>query len=139
MRRRLALFLALCCVAGSGQVTADASADYQAALTEYIRRAAFLFRQNLDARNAKKLDAEAVVVLRFAADGKFLTVELQERSGDNAFDTAVEFALRKSIPALPAPPIPPNAKGPFAISEGVQSLRAVANANVPPNARLAYG
>jgi hypothetical protein len=69
MRRRLALFLALCCVAASGQVTADASADYQAALTEYIRRAAFLFRQNLDARTAKKLDADAVVVLRFAADG----------------------------------------------------------------------
>ena len=122
MRRRSAVALALCCLATTGRVSAaDANADYQAALTEYIRRAAFLFRQNLDARNSKKLDAEAVVVLRFAADGKFMTVELQERSGDNAFDTAVEFALRKSIPVLPPPPIPPSAKGPFAIAVRVCS------------------
>ena len=121
MRRRLAVILALCSVATSGRVSADAETDYRTALTEYIRRAAFLFRQNLDARNSRKLDAEAVVVLRFAADGKFMTVEIQERSGDNAFDTAVEFALRKSIPALPVPPIPPNTKGPFAIAVRVCS------------------
>lgn len=121
MHRRRALVLAVCCISATGRVSADTNADYQTALTEYVRRAAFLFRQNLDARNASKLDAEVVVVLRFAADGKFLTVDLQERSGDNAFDTAVEFALRKSIPVLPAPPIPPNAKGPFAIAVRVCS------------------
>jgi TonB C terminal len=119
MRRRQAIALALSC--GADRVSADPDADYQAARADYIQRAAFMFRQNLDPRNSRRVNLEAVVLLRFGADGKFMMVEFQERSGDNAFDTAVEFALRRSIPVLPAPPIPPNAKGPFAIAVRVCS------------------
>ena len=123
MRRVLATLLTVLCLTVSTHAAADSISEYQALRAQYIQRAAFLFRQNLDPRMFRRsADVEAVVVLQFAADGKFQTVNFQERSGDNAFDTAVEFALRKTIPVLPAPPLPPGTDGPFAFAVRICSL-----------------
>jgi len=123
MRYLLVTLLAALFFGASVGAAADSTSEYQAARVQYIQRAAFLFRQNLDPRMYRRsADVEAVVVLYFSADGKFQNVSIQERSGDNAFDTAVEFALRKTIPVLPAPPVPPGTEGPFAIAVRVCSL-----------------
>jgi hypothetical protein len=123
MRYLLATLLAALFLSISSRVVADGTSDYQAARAQYIQRAAFLFRQNLDPRMYRRsADVEAVVVLHFSGDGRFQNVSIQERSGDNAFDTAVEFALRKTIPVLPAPPMPPGSEGPFAIAVRICSL-----------------
>jgi hypothetical protein len=116
MRKILAFLLALSCMAACGPVNADADSDFQLARRQYIQRASFVFRQNVDLRLVRSPDAEATVQLRFAPDGKFLTLQFDERSGVQAFDTAVEIAIRRSITSLPPPPIPPGASEPFAIS-----------------------
>ena len=129
MRSILTLLLALLCVAAPIHVFADTAAaptevralpepplDYQLEQRKYIQRVEFLIRQNLILKSVHVENPQAIVVLRFAADGKFQTVQIEEGSGDPSFDMAVELALLKSIPKIPVPPIPPNTTGPFSMT-----------------------
>jgi hypothetical protein len=132
MRSILTLLLALLCVAAPVLVFADTTADpteartmpepplsYQFEQRKYIQGVEFLIRQNLMLKSVQVENPQAVVVLRFAADGKFQTVQIEEGSGDPSFDMAVELALLKSIPKIPPPPIPPNTTGPFSFTARV--------------------
>jgi hypothetical protein len=132
MRSILTLLLALLYVAAPAFVFADTTADptevrtlpepplsYQFEQRKYIQGVEFLIRQNLMLKSVQVENPQAVVVLRFAADGKFQTVQIEEGSGDPSFDMAVELALLKSIPKIPAPPIPPNTTGPFSFTARV--------------------
>lgn len=110
------LFLAFLCVTGASGVFADPGSDYRTAERQYVDRVGFMLRQNIDLRMVRMTDPEAVVSLHFAPDGKFIKLEVTERSGDSAFDSAVEFAARRSVPTLPAPPVPPGASAPFSIA-----------------------
>lgn len=114
-RGLLAVLLALTFAALSAPTLAQQPADYATARRQYIDQVSFLVRQRLDLRFARMQDPEAVVALRFDADGKFQEAILEERSGDPGFDTALESAVRRSIPVLPPAPIPPGATGPFTL------------------------
>jgi hypothetical protein len=116
MRITLMLLAALVSATGTSAATADPVADYQRAERQYVDRVGFMMRRNLDLKMVRMADPEAVVSLHFTPEGKFLTLELIERSGDSGFDSAVEFSARRSVPTLPPPPIPPGAAGPFSIA-----------------------
>jgi len=80
---------------------------FQKAMDDYVQNASFLIRTHIDWRMVQVSEAEAVVVIRVAADGTLESVRLVERSGSPSFDVALEAAIRRSIPLLHAPPVPP--------------------------------
>ena len=125
MRSIPALLFAFMCAAAPFQALADdvpvraigvPPLSYQLEQRKYIQRVEFLIRQNLILKSVQLENPQAIVVIHFATDGKFQTVQIEEGSGDPSFDMAVELALLKSIPKIPVPPIPPNAKGPFSMT-----------------------
>jgi hypothetical protein len=128
MRSILTFIFAVICAIAPFQAFADdvpvrtigePPLNYQLEQRKYIQRVEFLIRQNLILKSVQIENPQAVVVLRFAADGKFQTVQIEDGSGDPSFDMAVELALLKSIPNIPAPPIPPNTTGPFSFTARV--------------------
>ena len=80
-----------------------------------MQNASFLIRNNIDWRMVRPSDAEAMVVIRFNPNGTFLAAKVEERSGNPTFDVALESAVRRSIPMLAPPPIPPGASTPLSI------------------------
>ena len=115
MRNILLLILLLVTVALPAQAQTDKPSAFQKAMEVYLQDASFLIRNNIDWRMVRASDAEAVVVIRFKPDGKFEGVKIEERSGNQSFDVALESAVRRSIPMLPPPPIPPGASAPLSI------------------------
>lgn len=93
----------------------DAPSPSQKAMAVYAENASFLIRNNIDWRMVRPSDAEALVLIRFNPNGTFMTAKLEERSGNPTFDMALESAVRRSIPMLPPPPIPPGASAPLSI------------------------
>ena len=93
----------------------QAAEDYSAVRRQYVDQVAFLVRQNLNLQSVRPVQHEAVVVLRFDSTGKYLESYIEERSGDAAFDLALESALRRSVPVLPPAPVPPGEPKPFLI------------------------
>ena len=85
----------------------DVPVSYQKAMEDYVQNASFLIRNNIDWRMVHSSEAEALLVIRFSADGVFESVKIAERSGNPAFDVALESAVRRSIPMLRSPPVPP--------------------------------
>ena len=94
---------------------AFATEDYAVIRRQYVDQVGFLVRQNLNLQFVRPIDHEAVVVLRFDSTGKYLESYLEERSGDPAFDLALESAVRRSAPVLPTAPVPPGEPKPFII------------------------
>lgn len=115
LRLLLCLLFVGAIAARTGAALAQPGSDYQIALGQYVERVGFLIRQNIDLRFVKSRDAEAVVAIRFAPDGKFSEAIVQERSGDPNFDLALESAVRRSVPILPPPPARLPDTGPFTI------------------------
>jgi TonB family protein len=93
----------------------DAPSVFQKAMEVYVQNASFLIRNNIDWHMVRTSDAEAVVVIRFNPNGTFMAAKIEERSGNPTFDVALESAVRRSIPMLPPPPIPPGASAPLSI------------------------
>jgi TonB family protein len=93
----------------------DVPVSYQKVMEDYVQKARFLIRNNIDWRMVHPSDAEALLVIRFSADGAFESVKIVERSGNPAFDVALESAVRRSIPMLHSPPIPPGGAAPLSI------------------------
>jgi TonB family protein len=93
----------------------DVPATFQKAMADYVQNASFLIRNNIDWRMVHASEAEALLVIRFRADGVFESVKIVERSGNPAFDVALESAVRRSIPMLRSPPIPPGGAAPLMI------------------------
>jgi TonB C terminal len=116
MRLFLTLLLTLICSAAPVRVLADPASDYPLEQRKYIEQVVFLIRQNLIQQQIQMENPEVTVALRFSEKGKFETDRIEEGSGDPSFDMSVEHALSKSIPILPAPPIPPGTAGPFTFS-----------------------
>jgi hypothetical protein len=106
MRNILLLILLLLTVALQAQAQADKPSTFQKAMDVYLQDAGFLIRNNIDWRMVRASDAEAVVVIRFKPDGKFESAKIEERSGNQSFDVALESAVRRSIPMLQPPPHP---------------------------------
>jgi hypothetical protein len=94
-------------------LAAPARAD--SALDAFAEQASFLIRQKLDLHLVRSSDLEALVALRFAADGQFVDAVVEERSGDAGFDLALESAVRRSVPALARPPLPSPPGAPFTV------------------------
>jgi TonB family protein len=88
---------------------------FQKAMDDYVQNASFLIRTNIDWRMVRASEAEAVVVIRFSANGALESVKLAERSSNPTFDVALESAVRRSIPMLRSPPVPPGGATPMAI------------------------
>ena len=124
MRTIIALIWTLLCITAPGRALAAPEPTFQQAMDDYVQRADFQIRQNIDWRFVRgPVDAEALVVIRFDPNGKFVTAKVEERSANPAFDVALESAIRRSIPMLPPPPIPPGVSGPFAIPMRFHALR----------------
>lgn len=98
-------------------VQAEDWATYQQERHVYVDRIDVLIRQQVDMRfyNARIADLEATVRLDFTPDGRFQSLLFEERSGDYAFDAAVESALRRAVGALPPAPVPPGAQTEYSI------------------------
>ncbi len=93
----------------------DASSVFHKAMEVYVQNASFLIRNNIDWHMVRPSDAEAVVVIRFNPNGTFMAAKVEEHSGNPTFDVALESAVRRSIPMLPPPPMPPDASAPLSI------------------------
>jgi TonB family protein len=112
------IFLAtLMCFSAALPVCAagDVPATFQKAMDDYVQNASFLIRTNIDWRMVRASDEEAVVVIRLGANGTLESVNLTERSGNPSFDLALEAAVRRSIPMLKSPPVPPGGATPLSI------------------------
>jgi TonB family protein len=96
---------------------------FQRAMEDYVQNASFLIRTNIDWRMVRASDEEAVVVIRFSADGAFEWIKVVERSGNPMFDLALEAAVRRSIPMLKSPPVPPGGAAPISIPMRFRVLR----------------
>jgi len=118
----LTLLILLSCMP-SAHAQGDDPSRRTRALEDYGQSAAFLIRNNIDWRFVRPSDAEALVVIRFNPNGTFMTAKIEERSGNPTFDVALESAVRRSIPMLSAPPIPPGASAPFSIPMRFRVLR----------------
>jgi len=92
-----------------------ASSSFQKAMDDYVQKASFLIRNQIDWRMVQVTEAEAVVEIRFTAQGQLESVRLVERSGNPSFDVALESAVRRSIGLLRSPPVPPDGTGPLSI------------------------
>jgi TonB family protein len=116
---------ALICFSATLPVCAadDASATFQKAMDDYVQNASFLIRTNIDWRMVHASDEEAVVVIRLNAEGVLESVKLVERSGNPTFDLALEAAVRRSIPMLRSPPVPPGGATPLSIPMRFRVLR----------------
>ena len=102
---------------------ADSSVSFEKALDDYVQNASFLIRTNINWRMVQDSDAEAVVVIRLGANGVLESVKLTQRSGNPTFDMALEAAVRRSIPMLRAPPVPPGGATPLSIPMRFRVLR----------------
>jgi TonB family protein len=116
---------ALICFSATLPVCAadDASATLQKAMDDYVQNASFLIRTNIDWRMVQDSEAEAVVVIRLSANGTLESVKLTERSGNPTFDMALESAVRRSIPMLRSPPVPPSGASALSIPMRFRVLR----------------
>ena len=92
-------------------------------MDDYVQNASFLIRTNIDWRMVQDSEAEAVVVIRVGANGVLESVKLTERSGNPSFDVALESAVRRSIPMLRPPPVPPDGTTPMSIPLRFRVLR----------------
>jgi TonB family protein len=101
----------------------DTSASFDKALDDYVQSASFLIRTNIDWRMVRASDEEAVVVIRLNPDGVLESVKLVEHSGNPTFDLALEAAVRRSIPMLRSPPVPPGGAAPLSIPMRFRVLR----------------
>jgi TonB family protein len=101
----------------------DPQASFERALDDYVQNASFLIRTNIDWRMVQDSEAEAVVVIRLGANGLLESVKLAERSGNPSFDVALEAAVRRSIPMLKSPPVPPGGAAPISIPMRFRVLR----------------
>jgi TonB family protein len=101
----------------------DAPTSFQKAMDDYVQNASFLIRTNIDWRMVRGSEAEAVVVIRFSAGGALESVKVVERSGNPTFDLALEAAVRRSIPMLKSPPVPPGGAAPLSIPMRFSRLR----------------
>jgi TonB family protein len=101
----------------------DAPASFEKAIDDYVQNASFLIRTNIDWRMVRGSEAEAVVVIRFSAGGVLESVKVVERSGNPTFDLALEAAVRRSIPMLKSPPVPPAGATPLSIPMRFRVLR----------------
>ena len=93
----------------------EAPTAYEKTLDDYVQNASFLIRANIDWRLVQDSEAEAVVVIRLGANGVLESVQLTERSGNPSFDVALEAAVRRSIPMLRPPALPPGAATPLTL------------------------
>ena len=101
----------------------DPAVAWKRAVDEYVQSASFMIRNNIDWRFVRPSDGDALVSIRFNPNGTFITAKIEERSGNPTFDVALESAVRRSIPMLPTPPIPPGASAPFSIPIRFRILR----------------
>jgi len=102
---------------------ADSPVSFEKALDDYVQSASFLIRTNINWRMVQDSDAEAVVVIRLGANGVLESVKLTQRSGNPTFDMALEAAVRRSIPMLRTPPVPPGGATPLSIPMRFRVLR----------------
>lgn len=122
--RQIVLAILMCCSAALSACAADAPpASFEKALDDYVQNASFLIRTNIDWRMVQASEAEAVVVIRLGANGVLESVKLTERSGNPTFDLALEVAVRRSIPMLRSPPVPPGGAAPISIPMRFRLLR----------------
>lgn len=122
--RRIVLATLMCFSAALPVCAADhASVTFQKAMDDYVQTASFLIRTNIDWRMVQASDEEAVVVIRLNADGVLESVKLVERSGNPNLDLALEAAVRRSIPMLRSPPVPPGGARALSIPMRFRVLR----------------
>lgn len=122
--RHIVLAILMCFSAALPVYAADdAPMSFDKAMEDYVQNASFLIRTNIDWRMVRASDAEAVVVIRLNSDGVLESVKLVERSGNPTFDLALEAAVRRSIPMLRSPPIPPGGAAPLSIPMRFRVLR----------------
>lgn len=107
MRQIVLAILMFCTAALSAGAAGDPQSSFEKALDDYVQNASFLIRTNIDWRMVQDTEAEAEVVIRLGANGALESVKLTERSGNPSFDVALETAVRRSIPMLRSPPVPP--------------------------------
>jgi TonB family protein len=115
MRHIVLAILMFCSAALPVCAADDPQASFEKALDDYVQNASFLIRTNIDWRMVRDSEAEAVVVIRIGANGVLESVKLTERSGNPMFDLALEAAVRRSIPMLRSPPVPPGGATPLSI------------------------
>ncbi len=107
--RHIVLATLMCfCVTLSVSAAGSAPVKFEQAMDDYVQNASFLIRTHIDWRIVQDSEAEAVVVIRLSANGALESVKLTERSGNPSFDVALESAVRRSIPLLRSPPVPPS-------------------------------
>ena len=122
--RHLALaILMLCAAALPGCAADNPKSSFEKTLDDYVQNASFLIRTNIDWRTVQDSEAEAVVVIRLGANGVLESVQLTERSGNPSFDVALEAAVRRSIPMLRPPPLPPGAATPLTLPTRFRVMR----------------
>jgi TonB family protein len=102
---------------------AEVPENFEKTLDDYVQNASFLIRTHIDWRMVQDSDAEAVVVIRIGANGVLESVNLTERSGNPSFDVALEAAVRRSIPMLRSPPVPPDGATSLSIPMRFRVLR----------------
>jgi TonB family protein len=123
MRHIVLAILMFCSAALTACATEGAPVTFQKAMDDYVQNASFLIRTNIDWRMVRDSEAEAVVVIRLGANGALESVKLTERSGNPSFDLALEAAVRRSIPMLKPPPVPPGGATPLSIPMRFRVLR----------------
>lgn len=121
--REIVFALWMFCFAAWPAVAADKPASFEKAMDDYVQNASFLIRTQIDWRMVQDSEAEAVVVIRVGANGVLESVKLTERSGNPSFDVALESAVRRSIPMLRPPPVPPDGTTPMSIPLRFRVLR----------------
>jgi TonB family protein len=113
----------LCCLAALPARAGDVPATFEKAMDDYVQNASFLIRTQIDWRMVQASEAEAVVVIRLSANGILESVKLTARSGNPSFDVALESAVRRAIPLLRSPPVPPGGAAPLSIPMRFRVLR----------------
>lgn len=121
--RHFVLAILMFCSAALSAGVGDSHASFEKALDDYVQNASFLIRTNIDWRMVHDSEAEAVVVIRVGVNGTLESVNLTERSGNPSFDVALESAVRRSIPMLRSPPVPPGGAAPISIPMRFRVLR----------------